>query len=82
MPAHAGSKNSGAKLTTAQVKKIWKRLQKGDTCVAISKDYPDVSYGAIAKIHRGEAWNCITGLTKHEPIPRQIRYQRGGKKNG
>lgn len=79
MAAHKGSENSGAKLTTAQVKAIWKRLQKGESCVSIAKHYPAVGYGAIAKIHRGESWNCVTGLEKHIPTARVVKYERKSK---
>ncbi len=70
MGAHPGAKNSGAKLTTKQVKAIWKRMLKGDSAAAIAADYPSVSYGAICRIGRGESWNCVTGLLKHTPSKR------------
>jgi len=70
MAQKGGEENSCAKLTVTQVKAIWKRMQKGVSCIRISKDYPQVHYGTIARIYRGESWNNVTGLPVRKSIAR------------
>lgn len=79
MPALKGEKNTGSKLTKRQVLAIIRRMVKGESCAAISKDYPHVHYGTIARIERGETWNSLSGLPLHVPTKKPVGLR--GRKN-
>lgn len=51
----SGEANGNSKLSVSDVKDIKKRIAKGESNVAISKDYP-VSHAMISKIRRGHHW--------------------------
>ena len=57
-----GSKHGMAKLTESDIPKIKQRLNDGETCVAIAKDY-GVSDNMIRHIKMGRSWRHVNGTS-------------------
>jgi len=72
MSAKRGEKNVNAKLTTQQVRKIWKLIQKGIPYTVIAENYTATA-SAIGRIGRGENWTQVTKIVGK-------LYRKGGPK--
>lgn len=57
-PSHKGVKNGRATITEAVALEIKNKLKTGSKIIDLSREYK-VSYGVVANIKRGYAWNYL-----------------------